>query len=246
MTWTEDMMPTITARSVIFFKKGISIMRMKCMLAATCAALLFHPGTAKAQLVQSTFDTGADGWFAVDINQQTQTVLGIFPVTWNATGGNPGGYISSTDPSSHTFYFAAPSQFLGDQSAALGGSIKFDLADEFSSGVPHGAVVLQGAGHILGYVAPSPGTGFTPYMIPLTPGGWTDLATMSTPTTAVFDATVGSLQAFLILGDWNAGADNTSLDNVSLNTSVPEPGSAAVLLGLGVSGAGLLLRRRVK
>lgn len=222
-------------------------MKTNCILAAACAALLFQPLASKAQIVQSTFDTGSDGWFVVDINQQTQQVLGIYPDTWNASGGNPGGYISATDPSSHTFYFAAPSKFLGDQSASLNGTLSFDLADELSNNLPHGAVVFQGAGSILGYVAPSPGTNFTGYTIPLTPAGWTDLSTLSTPTQAVFDATLGGLQAMLILGDWNAGQDQSSLDNVSLNaasSATPEPGSVALIAALGISSAGLLYRRR--
>jgi hypothetical protein len=47
---------------------------------------------AKADLI-STFDSGAEGWNAIDRT-------GDYTSTWQSAGGNPGGYLlgSETDP----------------------------------------------------------------------------------------------------------------------------------------------------
>jgi hypothetical protein len=73
----------------------------------------------------SYFDTNAEGWSAI----------GDFavPVTWIASGGNPGGNIDLVDGvSGGVMYFVAPAKFLGNQSSAFGQPLSFDLKQHIS------------------------------------------------------------------------------------------------------------------
>jgi hypothetical protein len=84
------------------------------------------PGVAKAQFViaESTFDSGFDGW----------DDAGSEDISWQSTGGNPGGYVRLVDTGQATGVLQnsniyAPSEFLGDWSSYDGiGTISFDLA----------------------------------------------------------------------------------------------------------------------
>lgn len=70
-----------------------------------------------AGAAESTFDTTTEGWsFYNDAN-----------FSWNAFG-NPGGSIRNTDRRLGTYHgFRASSAFLGDKSAAFGGSLQWDI-----------------------------------------------------------------------------------------------------------------------
>jgi len=78
--------------------------------------------TAKPQsefaLAESTFDGDDDGWLA----------LGAGPngITYESSGGNPGGFIMLGDDDGNS-YWIAPEKFLGDKSAAYGGILVFDF-----------------------------------------------------------------------------------------------------------------------
>lgn len=141
------------------------MIRSKVVLAA---AFAFAFPMANASAVTSTFDTGTQGW----------TVVGdeAGPVTWIPAGGNTGGYISVTDAVVRgVMYFVAPNAYLGNQSAAYGTALSFDLIQNYP-GNPNqfdaGDVVLRGSGLTLVYDLPNnPGNGtWTPYSVSLTAG----------------------------------------------------------------------------
>ena len=149
----------------------------------------------------STFDTDSEGWSVADWNSTASSIVGTYPVTYNASGGNPGGYISSTDPSGNDFRFAAPMKFLGDQTAAYGGSLQLDMFDQSQPTVSSYLVTLTGAGLRLysPYVNP-PNTTFTSYTVPLTPSGWllNDLGSGVQPTVTQMQTVLGSLDGLYI------------------------------------------------
>jgi len=187
-------------------------------------------GIASAAIT-STFDVDSDGWSAI----------GDFaaPVTWVAAGGNPGGHIEIPDAvSGGVTYFVAPAKFLGNQSAALGTALTFDLQQLISGGANQfndSDVVLSGNGITLVYDLPANPAigGWTSYSVPLVASGW---AVSSLGGAAASDAqlqqVLASLAQLRIRAEYQTGADTGLLDNVAL---VPEPANAVMLL------AGLLI-----
>ena len=86
------------------------------------ASSIFFSFAGRAAVI-SAFDAGAEGWSIVsfgDLTNNDYTVVGTYPVTYSATGGNPGGYINSMDPDGGDFTFSAPAAFLGNELGAIG------------------------------------------------------------------------------------------------------------------------------
>jgi len=186
----------------------------------------------------STFDTDAEGWTAAG------DVEG--PLSWSATGGNPGGHAVIDDRTTGgVTYFVAPAAFLGDQSAALGTDLTFDLMqiypgspDQFNSS----DVVLQGGGLTLAHDTPvNPGNGvWTSYGVRLEAPGWRlNSLSGAQATPEQFATVLSDLTALRIRAEYQTGADIGHLDNVAL---VPEPATWA-MLGVGLAAIGVIGRR---
>lgn len=190
----------------------------------------------------SQFNTDADGWVAQGDSEG--------PLSWVATGGNPGGHVLIDDlTTGGVTYFIAPAKFLGNQFAALGTNLLFDLQQVYSGSPSQFSspdVVLQGDGLTLVYnfgaASNYPANGsWTSYVVPLVAAQW-QLNSFSgaAPTGLQMSAVLGDLTALKIRAEFRSGSDIGHLDNVSL---VPEPASLALLLaGLGI--VGLAARRR--
>jgi hypothetical protein len=173
-------------------------------------------------------------------------------VTWNATAGNPGGHISRTDPQAvTTFYWNAPSKFLGDVSTAYGGTLSYDV--RHSGGTLYNAadVYLIGGTTPLTLVfdaAAQPTTAWTPFTIPLSEGQWR-IGSLSGAfaTEQQLRDVLSALTALRIRGEYIDGTSETGrLDNVSLNEApepTPEP-AALALMGTGLAGCAFYVRRR--
>ena len=208
----------------------------------------------------STFAADADGWSLVsftNLSTNTYTVAGTYTATFNATGGNSGGYISSNDPDGGDFTFAAPAAYLGNRTSSIGATLTYDLIH------PVGALDYQAADVILvgngvrlvwqGNPALAPAAAsWTGVSVPLTPSaqwhvGTTDGA-LATPTD--FQTVLGNLTGLYLRGEYTNGADTTGLDNVVLGlagTSLPAisrispspafAGATVTLTGSGFTGA---------
>ena len=203
------------------------------LLAAVCSLSL------NTMAATSRFATDAEGWIAQGDSQG--------PLTWVATGGNPGGHVQIDDlTTGGVTYFVAPAKFLGNQGAAAGSLLTFDLmqvypggADQFNS--PD--VVLKGAGLTLAFdTSPNPANGgWTSYAVPLSAGAWhlnTLGGALATPTQMA--AVLADLASLAIRAEYQTGPDVGHLDNVVL---VPEPASMALLLA-GLAGVMLVVRRQ--
>ncbi len=109
------------------------------------AILLTLPAISLAQIT-STFDIDADGWFFFDGGTGSST-----PGTFNAAGGNPGGYISLTYSSNTSFEqsWVAPGKFLGNQvTRSLGMNLLFSLQQSAAgaSSFNNGEVRIESGG----------------------------------------------------------------------------------------------------
>lgn len=212
-------------------------------MTTTLARLLTAAGLAFTGLplhaAISTFDIDAEGWTAQG------DVEG--PLRWSATGGNPSGHAVIDDRTiGGVTYFVAPTAFLGDQSAALGTDLTFDLMqiypgspDQFDS--PD--VVLQGGGLTLAYDTPiNPvNGGWTSYAVRLEAPGWRlNSLSGAQATPEQFASVLSDLTALRIRAEYQTGADIGHLDNVAL---VPEPATWA-MLGLGLAAIGAMGRRQ--
>lgn len=212
--------------------KGLSV----CIAALMSVALISSGSVAFGQSVaaSSNFDINAEGWRVADLPQSLgnpPVVVQYWDVEWSAGGGNPFGYVHLLDTGNDWFWFTAPAKFLGDQSAAYGNALSFDLACTGNDGVPYAGVILVGSGYALFRELPPPGTSFTSYVVPLSEDGW-HVGAVDGPITsaAQMQQMLSSLTALYINADWQTGYETTSLDNVVL---VPEPaGLGIVLIGV--------------
>lgn len=193
-----------------------------------------------ATLVGDSFDSGVDGW---------QAVNGATGLSFVASGGDSGGYIAATDSSlAKIWFWQAPSSFLGDLSTAFGGSVSFALQSSrvTTGGQSYPDVRIVGNGVTLAADAgPNPGLTWTPYSVSLTPGVWhlNDLSGALASAADIHSA-LSNVSSFQIRGDYSPltrGA-TTGLDSVVVS-DVPEPQTWAMWLG-GLLAVGSLARRR--
>ena len=216
--------------------------------------------------VISTFDTDADGWTGMTFTNKGVFLNSTLPgFNYHAADGNPGGYISTLDPGpSEAARLGAPSKFLGNQSAMLGGALAFDLTIDRSGQVdqnpPPLLLIQNGTNSLLFINSPVPSVGgWTSYVVPLAPqppvtplgAGWysfiagNSLATATAATQSNFDAVFANITHLSITGEFindSVNLDTVGLDNVALS-AVPLPATLPLLLfGLGGLAAA---RRRV-
>lgn len=220
-------------------------------LGALLAVLL--PPALSAE-VTSQFDTTSEDWQVTSLldlgpyDPPTQ----VLPASYEPAGGNPGGFISSTDPDSVTFWFDAPAKFLGNKSAYHGGTLGFDLfyqTDPANLPWEDADVLLVGAGMSLVMDAgdrPVYDT-WTPYLVSLhEDAGWRvgDL-NGAPPTDAEFAQVLSSLTALRIRGEFVYGQEFSGLDNVTLSGApVPEAGTLAGGAVIALFAAIRIMRRR--
>lgn len=181
---------------------------------------------AAALTIQSSFDAGLEGW----------TALGI-GLSWQSTGGNPGGYIRGDDLANAS-YLIAPAAFLGDLSAFDGGQMSFDHIAIDLDGMPiagsGGEVTIFSGAQSATADLLTPSLTWQTGSVPLTASAWgvsqaewTSILANVTGIQIVIDSTLA------------VGADG--FDDFTIVT--PEP-TTALLLGCGIAGIALAAPRR--
>jgi hypothetical protein len=219
-------------------------MRIHGLLLALALALAL-PGARAAILVESTFDTDAEGWRIGEFFSNA----GDSAPTYLSSGGNPGGFIRTGDTFA-VVAFQAPAPFLGDKSAAYGGVLHVEQRLVSSDGLNYPMVLLSDGSLRLQFRTVPPGVAWTAYDIPLlAAAGWEvsdggdNANDKPDATEAQLQQVLANLTLFNLRADWRSGTDRTDLDNVRI-LAIPEPESYALMLaGLGLLGFAARRRR---
>lgn len=217
-------------------------------------------------IVESTFDTNADGW---KVRPSPMVGPNQLPIWLNNVKGHQGAIVSLELGVQYPGVFVAPDKFLGDKSTAYGGHLTFDTGTEFI----HNPALPNERGHLV-YI--SDGSTWLVYDPPasLSANQW---ATLDVPlyldsnwkvvesfgasnnevtigreaTEAELRAVLGDLEYLYIRGEWHfLGIDSVWLDNVRIiapespASAVPEP-ATALLLGAGLVGV-FAIRKRIR
>ena len=196
--------------------------------------------------VVSDFSTGDEGWKVVSFENLTTdnfAIIATYNPTFNLTGGNPGGYISTSDQDNGDLTFAAPGKFLGNVSGATG--LGYDLI------YPVGAinyqptdVILMGNGETLLWKSSPdivPGPAWMSVSLQFAPSSEWHLGTShgALATAADFGNVLGNLSGLFIRGEFTTGLIETpGLDNVrlaGLSAAVPEPSTLTMTAIAGVT-----------
>jgi len=198
--------------------------------------------TAAQADITSSFAAGVEGWSIVsfsNISTNSFSIVGTYAATLNASGGNPNGYISSTDPDGGDFTFSAPAAYLGSVASASGFSYDIVRTSGTTNIQTTDVMFVSGSTRLLWRSIPN-----------LTPTrAWQSVALTFTPSAnwrvgssggalasaADFQTVLGNLTGIYIRGEYGSGAENTGIDNVRLIgvSPVPEPGSLT-LIALGL------------
>ncbi|MGC4022740.1 MAG: FG-GAP-like repeat-containing protein [Cyclobacteriaceae bacterium] len=171
--------------------------------------------------ITSNFNSNSDSWTAFDNNSGATSA-----VAYNATGGNPGGYISFTTTANYVpIYFRAPSKFLGNQSFAYNQNLTFDLeVSTAGTDNSNGDVMLISSSGTIYYQLPTkPSTAtWSSYSVQMNEANWHySCPTCSAPSQVQMKqvlSKVTNLQIRLKYLVTTGGAYTSQLDNVILNT----------------------------
>lgn len=195
-------------------------------------------GNVNATVISSTFDSNNEGW---KVSGDSTTVDSIY----FANGGNPGGHIEAIDQTvGGTWYFVAPSKFLGNKSGALGQTLNFDLRQTGNgSQFDSQDIILNGGGIELVFntsTNPLPLGAWVTYSVLLDEAaGWKNGGVSASRADII--TVLGSLTRLSIRGEFISGPDTGSLDNVSINV-VPVP-AAFWLFFTSLSGLALTRKK---
>jgi len=227
--------------------------RRALVTAALGCALLLDAGASRgAAEIASTFDADTDGWSGVTSatgSPAWPTSTSGLAVEFSASDGSPPGSIRLSDPNNHWTYFRAPSKFLGDMSAYVGGTLSFDSRAVVGGSTANEAeVVLMGAGLVLLHEALSTlPSAWTTLSVPLSEGNWrvADTFNGALANDAQIAAVLDNLQELWINAEYYFPVVETiALDNVRL-APIPEPSQMALLLaGAALVGVQYWRRRR--
>lgn len=198
---------------------------------------------ANAATISSTFDTGDDGWrFGHHSNTPRS-------VNWDSARQS-----ITLNHGIAGWGFLAPSSYLGDKSAYIGGKFNFELSAQYvdyAGRRPLLALTSTNGRTIYSNWGPTPGAALTPFEVMLSAENFytgTDVTQAGDVSVESFQAIMADLKAIQIYGDWTSNVDVLRLDNVAMSvapvSAVPEAATwAMMIVGFGAMGAAIRQRR---
>lgn len=214
-------------------------MTTKSMLAGLMA-FAGLAAAANADVVDSSFDGGDEGWIVSDGATQDEESVSGTPVFYPADG-NDGGFISAPIDWGMQSFLVAPAPFHGDHADKFEGSVEVDrrhIDPRFSVDplqVDYDVdITMSGAGMTLAIgLDPVSLEQWESFSISLDQaGGWFHLDTNTAATDAEILAVLGDLNDLRVRGNINDRVNSIGVDNVML---VPTPGSIALLAVAGLT-----------
>lgn len=186
-------------------------MRTRIALGVAAVVLGTCGGVLAADPPVSRFLSGVEGW----------SLEGNVDWVWSGNVGNPPGALIAVVAGFEPMVFRAPGRFLGDQSAAFGGTISYDLRTDAADGsFPlQPDVTLTGAGLTLVVTLPTPRVNtWETRSVPLHPrGGWRVGAVNGrVATEGELRAVLGSLTSIIVRGNYAARVHGCWFDNAAI------------------------------
>lgn len=213
-------------------------------LVVCLSAIAMSASDLEAEIIaSSSFDTSADGWTAVTqgpVCVRIGNPSGPLSTTWQPNGGATGGFLRTPDGANTTFW-RAPSGFLGDRSAAYGGSISFEYRLTTADGDVYNAVddvLLQSADVVLIADAPQPSRDRWGHSrVPLLPGYW-KVGTCSGPlaTGEQILAVLSQLTDIYIRGEHVNGGETNDIDSIILSSDPVDESCRAIWQEVDTAG----------
>jgi hypothetical protein len=201
----------------------------KVVFCLAMAGVLCLGTPLRASLV-STFDSGSEGWTGSDST-------GDWTAQWISSGGNPGGYMRGSETISlgGTGYFIAPASWGGNLTQYIGGTLSFDEK------------VFQGSDPLVDYdvkIYSGPSDLVWTSGTSLITSDWVTHQVQLTSANfhGNLSAVLSNVTAIWIRGELITGPEQEGLDNVRLESVVPE---ACTLVIWSLLGAGSWLGMRV-
>ena len=171
-------------------------------------------------LLESTFDQGDEGWWIYGDGKN---------FTYNASGGNPGGFISVEDQGlGESWFFVSPDNWAGDWTSYIGGVISYDLklisGDTSNySGIIDVIIDTEGTGHYAKWssgVDPELGT-WTHYEVRISESNFEIVGNKT------WNEILSNVTYLLTRGEHISGPDIEGIDNIRVVASprvVPRSG----------------------
>lgn len=181
-------------------------------------ALTLSSVAAQAQpIVSETFDTSLNGW---SIYADAELL------TWDATGGNPGGAARARDQGSGGWWgFLAPAAFRGDHSCMYNGSLQWSHKTNGvnTAGNSQSDVTIEGAGLVLCFDVPNPvlNQWASRSVVLSETAGWKKTSVSGVvPTQAEFLSVLANITALKFRGEFTSasGGDIGFIDNVAMGS----------------------------
>ncbi len=204
---------------------------------------------ARADIIESTFDTGDEGWIVADSANPAEESAVDTPFHFEDNGGF-GGRITLPVDWEGTGFYVAPDAFVGDMSAMAGGTLSVDRIaidprysfslDQFDYEID---LTMTGNGQLLAVDLPTFSDLFaTTQTVSFdSTGGWFFVDSGEMATDEEIAAVLADLGDLRIRGNTSPDGGAIAIDNVRM-TPVPAP-AGVLLIGLG-TGLTVIGRRR--